>query len=58
MGHTLGTEPSKYQQEKKSTEIPSVAASEGGVAQTYVLLAYRGCRAATGLSPCSYKVSI
>ncbi len=27
---TLGTEPSKYQQEKKSSEIPLVAASEGG----------------------------
>ena len=31
---TLGSEPSKYQQEKKSNEIPSVAASERGGAQT------------------------
>ena len=31
---TLGSEPSKYQQEKKSSEIPSVAASERGRAQT------------------------
>ena len=29
-GHTRGTEPSKYPQEEKSTEIPLVAASEGG----------------------------
>ena len=34
MGHTLGSEPSKYQQEKKSKEIPVVAASEPGGAQT------------------------
>ena len=31
---TLGTETSKYQQEKKSIETPSVAASERGSAQT------------------------
>ena len=30
---TWGTETSKYPQEKKSTEIPSVAASERGRAQ-------------------------
>jgi hypothetical protein len=30
---TRGTETSKYLQEKKSTEIPSVAASERGRAQ-------------------------
>ena len=33
-GYTLGSEPSKYQQEKKSSEIPPVAASERGGAQT------------------------
>ena len=33
-GKTQGTEPSKYLEEKKSNEIPSVAASEGGRAQT------------------------
>ena len=32
--HTRGTEPSKYPQEKKSNEIPLVAASERGGAQT------------------------
>ena len=32
--HTLGSEPSKYQQEEKSNEIPTVAASEVGGAQT------------------------
>ena len=36
-GHTLGSEPSEYQQEKKSNEIPPVAASERGGAQTGVL---------------------
>ena len=33
MRRTLGTETSKYRQEKKSTEILKVAASEIGVAQ-------------------------
>ena len=33
-GQTRGTEPSKYPQEEKSNEIPPVAASEGGRAQT------------------------
>ena len=33
-GQTRGTEPSKYPQEEKSNEIPLVAASEGGRAQT------------------------
>jgi hypothetical protein len=33
---TQGTEPSQYLQEKKSTEIPGVAASETGRAQTVV----------------------
>ena len=31
---TRGTETSKYPEEKKTTEIPSVAASERGRAQT------------------------
>ena len=31
---TQGTETSKYLEEKKSKEIPSVAASERGIAQT------------------------
>ena len=34
MRRTQGTETSKYLQEKKSIEIPSVAASERGLAQT------------------------
>ena len=34
MRRTEGTETSKYLQEKKSIEIPSVAASERGLAQT------------------------
>ena len=47
-GDTLGSEPSKYQQEKKSIEIPSVAASERGRAQTVCVpsvhaLRRRGC---------------
>ena len=33
---TQGTETSKYLQEEKSNEIPQVAASERGVAQTEV----------------------
>ena len=32
-GKTRGTEPSKYPEEKKSTEIPQVVASERGTAQ-------------------------
>ncbi len=31
---TRGSETSQYPEEKKSTEIPLVAASEGGVGQT------------------------
>ena len=34
MRETLGSEPSKYQQERKSKETPRVAASERGRAQT------------------------
>jgi hypothetical protein len=33
-GETWGTETSKYPQEKKSTEIPQVVASERGGGQT------------------------
>ena len=33
---TQGTEPSKYLEEKKPIEIPQVAASERGRAQTHV----------------------
>jgi len=33
-GDTWGTETSKYPQEKKSTEIPQVVASERGGGQT------------------------
>jgi len=43
-GDTQGTETSKYQEEK-STEIPSVAASERGTAQTIGSLIRWGCRA-------------
>ena len=39
---TQGTETSKYLQEGKSTETPSVAASESGIAQTREL-AFWGC---------------
>ena len=42
---TQGSEPSQYLEENKSTEIPRVAASEIGTAQT-VVLARRGCRTA------------
>ena len=41
---TRGSEPSQYPEEKKTTVIPLVAASERGKAQTGVL-APRGCRA-------------
>ena len=34
MRQTQGSETSQYLEEKKSNEIPSVAASEGGRAQT------------------------
>ena len=40
---TQGSEPSQYLVENKSTEIPKVAASEIGRAQT-VVHAQRGCR--------------
>ena len=37
---TRGTETSKYPEEEKSTEIPQVAASERGRAQTEGLLSF------------------
>ena len=42
---TQGSEPSQYLVENKSNEIPKVAASEIGRAQT-ILLARWGCRTA------------
>ena len=39
---TWGSETSQYPEEKKSTEIPQVVASERGVAQT-VEFTLRGC---------------
>gem|GEM_PF-1853485 len=44
-GQTRGTEPSKYPQEKKSNEIPLVAASERGGAQTGGVQASMRCAA-------------
>jgi hypothetical protein len=41
---TRGTETSQYPEEKKSKEIPSVAASESGRAQTMGFTPW-GCRA-------------
>ena len=38
MRRTRGTETSKYPEEKKSIEIPLVAASERGVAERYELV--------------------
>lgn len=43
MGLTRGSETSQYPEEKKSNEIPVVAASEVGKVQTGVH-ALRGCR--------------
>ena len=50
---TQGTEPSQYLEEKKSNEIPQVAASERGRAQTHAVsrrapLRCGGCRAFLG----------
>ena len=42
MGPTQGTETSKYLQEKKTTVIPQVAASERGGAQTGAVKAASG----------------
>ncbi|MNF92709.1 hypothetical protein D3C84_753610 [compost metagenome] len=41
--HTRGTETSKYPEEEKTIVIPSVAASERGLAQTKELAPW-GCR--------------
>jgi hypothetical protein len=48
VGHerTQGSEPSQYLEEKKTTVIPIVVASELGIAQTgNTFGCYRGCRA-------------
>jgi hypothetical protein len=42
VGRTCGTETSQYAEEKKSTETPSVAASESGQAQTELRLGVVG----------------
>ena len=45
IGHekpTQGTETSQYLQERKSTETPSVAASESGIAQTDLRIGVAG----------------
>ncbi len=39
---TRGTETSKYPEEKKTTVIPQVVASERGLAQTIYVTAYMG----------------
>ena len=46
MRRTQGIDTSKYLQEKKSIEIPVVAASELGIAQTVIFI-LRGCGAPT-----------
>ena len=48
-GDTGGSETSQYPEEKKSNEIPPVAASERGLAQTGGFIP-RGCRAGIGPS--------
>ena len=50
MRRTRGTETSKYPEEKKSTEIPLVAASERGTAHEvfYVLVEQSGKSGDTG----------
>ena len=45
MERTEGSEPSQYLEEEKSNEIPSVAASERGRAQTVMSSDVRGCGA-------------
>ena len=44
---TRGTETSKYPQEEKSREIPSVVASESGRGQTRISLLSLGLRTCT-----------
>ena len=41
-GRTRGTETSKYPEEKKTIVIPLVAASERGIAQTFIVTAIEG----------------
>ncbi len=43
---TLGSKTFQYQEEKKQTCIPSVAASESAEAQTHAAM-YGGCKAET-----------
>ena len=52
--YTRGTETSKYPEEEKTIVIPSVAASERGVAQTARLRPVRGCGACT--TECAVRV--
>ena len=54
-GKTLGSEPSKYQQEEKSREIPPVAASEKGRAQTVCRDMYGVVGDIQSASSCSEK---
>ena len=54
MRRTEGSEPSQYLEEEKSNEIPSVAASERGRAQTVVASAIAGL---WGLATWSYKAA-
>ena len=51
---TEGSEPSQYLEEEKSNEIPSVAASERGRAQTVVTSVIAGL---WGLATWSYKAA-
>ena len=56
MSETQGTEPSKYLEEKKSNEIPLVAASERGRAQTINMQGlYRCIGGVVGLYRVWYK---
>ncbi len=54
MRRTEGSEPSQYLEEEKSIEIPSVAASEHGTAQTVVASAIAGL---WGSATWSYKAA-
>ena len=55
MRRTEGSEPSQYLEEEKSKEIPSVAASERGTAQTEGASALLGL---WGLVTRSYKTAV
>ena len=54
---TEGTETSQYLEEKRSTEIPQVAASERGRAETRTERSVLGLRGAHGGNPGSYQLS-